>query len=137
MSKYQHVEFKTVDNFLEYLPEQELKIVTFLRNVVLDSIPNCTEKLSYNVPYYSRFSRICFIWPPSIPWGNRTIQGVQFGFCNGYLLEDEIGFLNKGLRKQVFWKEYSTLKEIDVYLLKSYLYDAIVIDEQLKTEKKK
>lgn len=136
MSKYQHVDFKTVEDFLGYLPEQELKIVTFLRSVVLDCIPDCTEKLSYNVPYYSRHSRICFIWPASIPWGNHTIKGVQFGFCYGYLLQDDVGFLNKGLRKQVFWKEYSTLKEIDVYLLKSFLYDAIAIDEQLKKEKK-
>ncbi len=137
MHKYQKVNFKSVDEFLEFLPENELHIVKYLREIVFDCIPMCSEKLSYNVPYYSRNSRICFIWPPSIPWGNTNMNGIQFGFCNGYLLDDEIKYLEKGTRKQVFWKEFSNIKEIDIYLLKSYIYDSVIIDEQLSNPKKK
>jgi hypothetical protein len=137
MNKYQPVSFRTVNDFLEYLPEDEMKVVEYLREIVLDCIPECTEKLSYNVPYYSRHSRICFIWPPSVPWGNTLIKGVQLGFCNGHLIDDEIGYLDRGTRKQVFWKEFNKTEDIDLYLLKSYLYDAVKIDELLKRSKKK
>lgn len=137
MNKYQSVSFISVNDFFDFLPENELKVVTYLREIVLDCIPECTEKLSYNVPYYSKHSRICFIWPPSVPWGNTQIKGVQLGFCNGHLIDDEIGYLDRGTRKQVFWKEFNKTEDIDIYLLKSYLYDAVKIDEMLKRPKKK
>jgi hypothetical protein len=136
MNKVQKINFKNIEEFMDYLPENELKLVRYLRDIVMDCIPACREKLSYNVPYYYRNSRICFIWPPSVPWGNADIEGVQLGFCNGHLLNDDINYLEKGNRKQVFWKEFSDLKEIDLYLLKSYIFDAVDIDEQLKPAKR-
>lgn len=137
MKKIQIQNFKTIDEFLNYLPENELRTVTYLREIVLDCIPHCQEKLSYNVPFYYRNSRICFIWPPSVPWGNTSINGVQLGFCYGNLLNDEIEYLEKGTRKQVYRKEFNDIGEIDVYLLKSYLYDAVLIDEQHRKPKNK
>jgi hypothetical protein len=130
MNKIQKLNFKTIGEFLDYLPENDLLLVNYLREIVLDSIPDCQEKLSYNVPFYVRNSRICYIWPPSIPWGNTIINGVQLGFCYGNLLNDEIEYLEKGTRKQVYRKEFTDIGEIDIYLLKSYLYDAVLIDEQ-------
>jgi len=132
MSKIQKVNFKNVDEFLNYLPDNELEIVQFLRKLILDCIPFCKEKLAYNVPYYYRNSRICFIWPPSVPSGNVRIKGVQFGFCNGHLMDDSLNYLDKGNRKQVYWKEFSDIKDIDVDILKTYLFDAVSIDERLK-----
>lgn len=137
MNKIQKLNFSSVDEFLDYLPENELNIVRYLREIVLDCIPACKEKLAYNVPYYWRNSRICYIWPPSIPWGNVKIAGVQFGFCYGYLLNDEINFLERGSRKQVYWKSYSNLKEIDLHLLKSFIYEAVEIDSQLRNTSRK
>jgi hypothetical protein len=29
-------------------------------------MPDCKEKLAYNVPFIT--SRICYIWPATIPW---------------------------------------------------------------------
>lgn len=132
MNKYQNLNFRDVPEFLDYLPPQELEIVQFLRQIVLDCIPNCREKLAYNVPYYYRHSRICFIWPPSIPWGNVHINGVQFGFCNGNLIEDNLRYLEKGSRKQVYWKEFNNILDIEQDMLKMYLFEAVAIDEYLK-----
>lgn len=136
MNKIQPVNFRSMEDFLNYLPENELKIVQHLREIVFNSIPQCTEKLAYNVPYYYKNSRICFIWPPSVPWGNANITGVQFGFCNGHLLNDEIDYLEKGTRKQVYWKTFSNIGEIDIYLLKSYIYDAAKLDDELRKKNK-
>ena len=136
--KMQSVSFKNVDEFLAYLPKDELKIVEFLRNNVLECIPGCREKLSYNVPYYSKHYGICFIWPASVAWGSKiTYKGVRLGFANGYLLSDESNYLDKGDRKQVYWKDFADIKEIDVALIKSFLYEAALIDEEKGKMKKK
>ncbi len=137
-NKFQDVTFQSVDDFLEYLPEDELQIVEFLRKIVFYCLPYCTEKLAYNVPYYRVNQNICFIWPASVKWGKKeTYQGVRFGFTNGNLLHDEINYLNQGNRKQVCWKDFTSISEIDVDLLKAYIFEAALIDEQLKKLKNK
>jgi hypothetical protein len=135
--KMQNVSFKNIEEFLEFLPEDELKTVTVLRKLVLQCIPECTEKLSYNVPFYKKHTNICFIWPSSVTWGDNMKQrGVRFGFSNGYLMQDEIGHLDKGGRKQVYWRDFYSVKDIDVDLLKLYIFEAAVIDEERRKKKK-
>jgi hypothetical protein len=132
MSKMQNVSFKNVDEFLDYIPDNERKIVDFLRELITECIPECKEKLSYNVPYFSKHSRICFIWPASVPWGNVKMNGVLLGFCKGYLLQDEINYLEKGNRKQVYSKTFFEIEEIDADLLSAYLFEAVGVDEQFR-----
>lgn len=130
--KMQNVSFRNVDEFLDYLTDNEREIADYLRELIIECIPDCQEKLSYNVPYFSKYSRICFIWPASVPWGNVKMNGVQLGFCKGYLLQDDISYLEKGDRKQVYSKTFFDIKEIDVDLLRAYLFDAADVDEQFR-----
>ncbi|MEZ4776402.1 MAG: DUF1801 domain-containing protein [Bacteroidia bacterium] len=129
MAAMQNVRFDNVEAFLDYLPDNERVIVDVLRQIILDCIPDCREKLSYNVPYYWRHSRVCFIWPSAVPWGNVKLNGVQLGFCQGYKLSDEIGFLEKGNRKQVYSKTFTRVEEIDEELVRAYLYEAVEVDK--------
>lgn len=71
--------FKSVVECLGLLPESERQITQFLRQIVLDNLPNCTEKLSYNVPYYFLNKSICFIWPGSVLWG-KTVWMMVLGW---------------------------------------------------------
>ncbi len=121
-------QFHGISDFLESIDGADKEIVEELRNLVLESIPDVNEKLSYNVPYYYGKRRICFIWPSSIPWGKVKKNGVFFGFCQGNLMQDELGFLEKGERKQVFGKTYSKASEIKPEVLRRYLYEAVRID---------
>ncbi len=132
MNKFQPIKFNSVDDFLGYLPDNELKIVEVLRHIIHDNIPNCTEKLAYNVPFYYRNSRICFIWPSSVPWGNVKLKGVQLGFCNGYLFNNNIQWLDIGDRKQVYSKTFSDVKEIELDMIKYYIFEAVDIDNRMK-----
>ena len=75
----QNVNFNSIEEFFEFIPASESKIVSALRNIVLDCIPDCQEKLSYNVPYYKRNYNICYIWPPAIMWDGFSHQGVHLG----------------------------------------------------------
>jgi Domain of unknown function (DU1801) len=134
--KMQNVSFRHIDEFYDFLPEEELKIVEAIRKIIYSCIPGVTEKLAYNVPFFYRHKRICFIWPPSVLWGNVRMGRVQLGFVNGYLLEDEINYLEKEKRKQIYFHYFSAVKEIDVDLLKSYIYQAAIIDEELAKTKK-
>jgi hypothetical protein len=135
-SKMQNVNFKSISEFLGFLPDNELEIVEALRQIISDCIPDYEEKLSYNVPYFKRYSNICFLWPASVIWGNdRTYEGVRLGFINGYLIPDDLNYLEKSKRNQVFWKDYHNINEINVDVIKMYLFEANFIDE-MKHKKK-
>ena len=64
--KMQEVNFRSIAEMLDFLPEDQLVITEILRELVLETIPNVSEHLAYNVPYYKRYSNICFIWPGAI-----------------------------------------------------------------------
>mgnify|MGYP003449319044 FL=1 len=136
--KMQEVDFRSIDEFLAFLPEEELVIVEKLRKLVFYCLPDAREKLSFNVPYYYHHRNFCFIWPASVTWGKKkTYEGVRFGFAYGNQIADETGYLEKGGRKQIYWKDFTSIKEIDIELLQAYIYEAIYIDEAHFRKKKK
>ncbi len=131
--KRQAVRFKSIEEFLDFLPEDELKLVNVLRSLVFECVPGITEKLSYNVPFYKRNKGMFFIWPSSVLWGSKpSYNGVRFGFQQGYLLPDEINYLDRGKRKQVYWHDFSSIQEIDIDLLKAYIFEAVITDDQYR-----
>jgi hypothetical protein len=133
MAKMQSVSFASVSEFLDFLPEDELMMVEILRKLIFSSVPDITEKLSYNVPFYKKNKGMFFIWPASVLWGkNPSHHGVRFGFQQGNLLTDEIQFLDGGKRKQVYWKDFHSIKEINIDLLKAYIFEAAFIDDGFK-----
>jgi hypothetical protein len=139
LMRMQRVSFSSVEEFMQYLPDNELVLVEYLRHLIYECLPDCTEHLSYNVPYFRRYSNICFIWPASVTWGRgKSYEGVRFGFTSGYLLRDEIHYLDHGDRKQVYWKDFHSLKEIDtdIDILKMYLFEAAQIDERKFRDKR-
>lgn len=130
LNNIQPTKFTHVGEFLDSLPPGELSMVERLRNIIFVALPQCTEKLAYNVPFYYLNSRICYVWPASVPWGGID-TGVTLGFCKGHLLSDEINYLEKRNRKQILSKTFISEQEIAPYLLKSYLFEAKEIDVQL------
>lgn len=131
MNKFQPVDFQDLDDLYAFLPEHELKMVKALRAFVYECIPEIKEKLSYNVPFFRLHRNVCFIWPGSVPWGG-TFEGVQFGFTKGHLMADEDGYLDAGKRKYVRIRTYKSLEEIDFDKLRSFLFEAQIIDSETK-----
>lgn len=128
-NKIQQLGFRTVDEFLDFLPGEELELVETLRELILETCPDVQERLAYNVPYYFRNRRVCFLWPASIPWGKVKMQGVMMGICNGNLLNDH-QYFNLGERKQVATRIFHKLAEEDFDLIRYYLQEAIRIDRK-------
>lgn len=132
----QNVSFGALEDFYSYIPEAESLIVHALRNIIFTCMPHCTEKLSYNVPYFSLHNTVCFIWPPSVQWGVSRQKGVRLGFAKGYLLTDEHGYLDKGTRKQIYWKEITAVEQIDEEIIIALLCEAIMLDEEQSSVKR-
>lgn len=126
MGNPQGIQFTSIDEFLDNLAEEELEIVLFLQKIILECMPDCKEKLAYNVPFYYRHSRICYIWPASVPW-RKVEKGVAIGFCKGASFLDETFETTKFASKLTF----NSVKEIDVALLKQQIYEAILVDDQI------
>lgn len=129
--------YDNIDEFLGVLPSDEATILMKLRNIIFDSIPDIVEYFSYNVPFYKRNSTICFLWPSTITWGNtRTYSGIRFGFSKGYLLEHDTGYLFKGSRKYVYWRDISEIQDIDHQQIRKFLYEAKSLDAIFSDSKK-
>lgn len=125
---------KTYEDFYYNLTEEEKVMVTRLRNIVLSTAPELTEKISYNVPYYFRHTRVCFIWPSSVRPGPKS--GVVLGFCKGYLLSNEQGILEKENRKEVYMITFHSPKEIKEDLIREILLEAMIVDKETAKKKK-
>lgn len=120
-------EYLTPDEVFESLQGEERIIAFRVRDIVMNTLQGCTEKLSYGAPFYFRHSRICYIWPGSIPWGKATSEGVTIGFCRGNELSDP-SWLETANRKNVFVKRFLHVSEIDIDMLKALLFEAMEID---------
>jgi hypothetical protein len=119
-----------VEDLIADLPADEKKITMVLRNLVVETAPMLREKISYGVPYYYKKSRICFIWPASVPNGGIT-EGVILGFCKGYLMSNEEGLLQSNGRKEVFTVHYVSIAQIDQHQVRQWIQEASIIDEGL------
>lgn len=128
MNKFQQVDFKNINEFLDFLPPGERKIVDRLRELILNNIPSVKEKLVYNVPFYYLKKRICFIWPGAVQWGKSKRAGVNLGFCKANLLTDP-SYLEKGDRKEIYLKTFYSADEINEERIRKLLFEAVQIDQ--------
>ena len=135
--RMQNVKFRSLADLLAFVPEEELVLLEELRTLVKECVPEARERLSFNVPFYKRHTDICFIWPASVFWGTKkTYDGVRFGFAQGNLLVDEANYLKKEGRKQIFWRDLVRITAQDREMIRSLLYQAVVVDdERAKTKK--
>jgi len=120
--------FKSIVSLLEFLPIEERIIVDVLRQIVLENLPkHCKEKISYNVPFFYGKKGICIIWPSTIPRGGIR-KGVLLGFWYGCKLKDEDNYLTHGTNKQIFYKIYKSVDEINEQAIVKLLKEAVKID---------
>ncbi len=126
------IKFQSFVEFWDYLPEEERIITDVLRQIILTHLPaGIKEKLSYNVPYFYGNRRICLIWPGSIPWGGIR-SGVLLGFTQGYKMQDVDNYLDHGTNKQVYYKIYHSVDEIDEPAIAKLIKEAVEIDLKFK-----
>ncbi|MFN8283829.1 MAG: DUF1801 domain-containing protein [Chitinophagales bacterium] len=120
--------FRSVVDLLEFIPYEERIIVDVLRQIVLENLPEyCKEKISYNVPFFRGKKGICIIWPATVPRGGFQ-QGVLLGFWYGCKLKDKDNYLKHGTNKQIFYKIYKSIDEINEDAIVKLLKEAVELD---------
>lgn len=135
MNFQQGIKFQSFVEFWEYLPEDERLIVDVLRQIILNYLPSgFWEKLSYNVPYFYGNRRVCLIWPGSVPWGGIR-EGVLLGFCQGNKMPDSENYLTHGTNKQVYYKIFHSVDEIDESAIAKLIKEAVEIDSGFKRKR--
>lgn len=116
----------------DFLPEDELLLLDVLRQIAIKSLNGyAKEKISYNVPFFYGNKSICLIWPASVPRGGIK-SGVMFSFWYGNKLKDEDNYLTHGTNKQIFYKIYHSVDEIDEPALDKLIQEAIELDKIFK-----
>ena len=69
----------TPDEVFLHLPEDQRLTAFVLRDLIFETCPEATEKLSWGAPFYYGKKSFAFIWPAAVPWGKIT-EGVALGF---------------------------------------------------------
>lgn len=127
MNKFQKLSFRDIGDFFDYLPRDEERVATSLRNIILETVPELKEKLAYNVPFYYLRRRICYIWPSSIPWGGLVPgSGVALGFVNGRQIAAD--YLTGGGGRDVRYRLFMKPGDIDRHLVQDLLIEAVQRD---------
>ncbi|MEX1240639.1 MAG: DUF1801 domain-containing protein [Cyclobacteriaceae bacterium] len=140
-----HAKTVDIDQMIATLPRNEQVLVKRLRALVMECIPQATEKAYYDwsIPFYTRNRLICFIWPPSVSWEpgasheKQKSKGVTLGFNLGKLMANEDGVLLAEGRKQVYVMYFKNPDDIDEAQVRALLFEAAMIDEQFVKRKKK
>lgn len=131
------IRIKSYAELFDLLPENERIIVDVLRQIIKDNLPErCKEKISYNVPYFYGYKGICILWPATIPRGGIK-SGVLLGFWYGCRLMDVDQYLTHGTNKQIFYKIYQSVDEIDESAVVKLIREAVALDELFKYGKPK
>ena len=129
------MKIRSVLQLYDAIPEHERIIVDVLRQVISSQLPvYCKEKISYNVPFFYGHKGICIIWPAAIPRGGNK-KGVLLGFWYGNKLIDVDHYLTHGTNKQIFYKIYNDVEEIDVKAVIKLLKEAVRLDKAWKNKK--
>ncbi|MES2328528.1 MAG: DUF1801 domain-containing protein [Bacteroidota bacterium] len=122
------MKIRSILHLYEVLPEEQRIIVDVLRQIVAETLPShCKEKISYNVPFFYGKKGICIIWPSAIPRGGIK-EGVLLGFWYGNKLPDAYNYLSHGTNKQIFYKIFHSVDEIDQEVIVSLLKESIALD---------
>ena len=118
---------KNFDSFLDALSLEERAICLRIRDLIMQNFPELKETWSYGAPYFSGRTRICFLYPASLPYsGVKT--GVNFGFVKGYLLSNVQGLIDMGDRKEVGYIPVLTEKDVNEALFLEILHEAVLLD---------
>ncbi len=66
---------KTVDAYIESLPDDRRILCEKLRELVIENVPGVEEKLSFKIPFYHFFGMFMYF--------NNTKEGIDVAFCRG------------------------------------------------------
>ncbi len=129
MNELSSLKIRSILQLYETLPDEERIITEVLRQIIAEQLPAyCKEKISFNVPYFHGNKGICIVWPSTIPRGGIK-KGVLFGLWYGNRLKDADSYLTHGTNKQIFYKIFQTVDDINEKAIVKLLKEAVKLDQ--------
>jgi hypothetical protein len=113
-----------VDIYIDDLPENQKAIVTTIRHLLLELVPNIREKYSFKLPFYHYFGMFCYI--------NKIPNGIDFCFCRGKDLMEEFPQLLLKKRAKIAGVELYSVKEIHTKAVKEIILTAAAWNKEAK-----
>lgn len=121
------ITLKTVDEYIDQLPEEKAGLVQIVRNLMLSLVPGIQEKLSFRIPFYHYYGMFSYL--------NATKNGVDVGFCRGRDLTDVFPQLQVKRRAIVATVTVRADKDIDTLQLEQIIIAAALWNEEAKRNK--
>jgi len=119
---------RSLSQLYAYLPDNQRIITDVLRQITIATLPaTCGEKISYNVPFFFGNKGISIVWPAAVPRGGIK-QGVLYGFWYGNRMNDVDHYLTHGTNKQVFYKIFLSVDDINEKAIIKLLKEAVRVD---------
>lgn len=114
------------ESYILEIEQPKKAMLQKLHSIILSCAPQMEAKLTYHIPFYYYYGRLCYL--------NLKEDGVDLGFCRGALLSDH-HLLGRKELKEVRIIHYNNLQEINVVELLPIIFEAIILNEL--TNKKK
>jgi hypothetical protein len=112
-----------VEDYILNLPQEKKEIYLILREIVHETLPKASEKLSYGIPFFYLNKPLCYI--------HQHKNGVDLSFVRGYAFTNYGELLEKRDRKMVRSLHYKGVNDIDVLILKEILTEASNVDSRM------
>ncbi len=112
----------TVDNYILSQDELSRQLIFLLRDIILSTTPEITERLSFNCPFYHYKGMLCYI--------SIEKKTVYICFCRGVLLKEKYPILKIKNRKLIASISYKNMEEVDVDLIQNILKDSMKLNEK-------
>lgn len=113
----------------EYIMEQQSpmrEMMQKLHCILLSCAPQMEAKLTYKIPFYYCFGRLCYLNPKS--------DSLDLGFCKGALL-DENPLLSRTELKEVRIINFKHLSDICETDIRPLIFEAMILNELTKKKK--
>ena len=115
---------RTVDEYIESLPDNKREICELLREMILENVPGLEEKLSFKIPFYHYFGMFMYL--------NNTREGVDLAFCRGKDLLNEFPQLSLKNRATIATITIVTKKDIVSFQVREMIVTAAAWNEEAK-----
>lgn len=109
--------------YIENQPAKVRVLMRSLRNMIINSLPCCEEKITYDIPFFYYKRRMCYLYS-----SNKKKDLVMLGFCQGAILSNEQNIL-VGDGTVVRAIEFDLHQPHDMRMVQEVINEAVIFQE--------
>ena len=129
-NKHSKTSFASIDEFYTFGSEFR-EVALSVRHLIFDTVPKCTEKLSWGIPMYSLKKYFCYLnYRKNIEHTDKSLDTQEtllfLGFTYGYRMFDSNKIFEPTKHSQIKYVRLNS--DTDFEVIKDYLLQAVEID---------